>query len=141
MAEPQSGFNFSYRAKVQSAFDSFSSGAGAFGLYVRPSQGFRRTVAKAASQVIRPDGLSLKPRHGSVGVSAAFESEVGVNVMDEIAEAFMRGTWAASTDVTESTLTSCTITNSGATITFAGGSLITTGGAREGMMCKLASMA
>lgn len=139
MAEQQSGFNFSYRAKAQSAFDTFSSGAGAFGIYVRPSQGFRRTVAKAMSQVIRPDGMALKPRHGSTGATASFESEIGVNVMDEVAEAVVRGTWAASIDTTESTLTSCAISASGATVTFAAGSLITQG-ARVGMMAKLANM-
>jgi hypothetical protein len=138
MAEQQSGFNFSYRAKAQSAFDTFASGAGAFGLYVRPSQGFRRTVAKAMSQVIRPDGMSLKPRHGSVGATAGFESEVGVDVMDEVAEAVLRSTWTAQATKTEADLTSCTISGTGVTLTF--GASVLTAGLRVGMMAKFANM-
>jgi hypothetical protein len=138
MSEQQSGFNFSYRAKVQSAFDTFSSGAGAFGLYVRPSQGFRRTVAKAASQVIRPDAMSLKPRHGSVGASAGFESEVAVDVLDEVAEATLRSTWVAQATKTEVELTSCTISGTGVTLTF--GASVITAGLRVGMMCKFANL-
>lgn len=138
MAEQQSGYNFSYRAKAQSAFDSFASGAGAFGLYVRPSQGFRRTVAKAVSQVIRPDAMTLKPRHGSIAASAAFESEVGVNVLDEVAEAALRSTWVAQATKTEADLTSCTISGTGVTLTF--GASVITAGLRVGMMAKFANM-
>jgi hypothetical protein len=135
----QTGKNIRLAFKVQSALGTLSSGASAIGLDVRPSQGLSLKFAQAASQLIRRDGMSIKPRQGSKSVAGGYSTELFVDALDEILEAVCRGTWAAAVNTTESTLTSCTITGTGATLTFGGGSLITAGG-RVGMMAKLASM-
>jgi hypothetical protein len=136
----QTGKNIRLAFKAQGALGTLASGSGAIGLDVRPSQGLMLKFAQAASQLIRRDGMSVKPRQGSKSVAGTYSTELIVDALDEILEGVLRGTWAAAINVTESTLTSCTITGSGATLTFAAGSLISAG-ARVGMMAKLVSMA
>jgi hypothetical protein len=139
MAVQQTGKNIRFAFKVQGALGTPATGASGIGLDVRPSSGLAVKFAQAVSQLIRRDGMSVKPRQGSRSVNGAYETELIVDALDEIFQAVLRGTWAASVDTTEATLTSCTISASGATVAFAAGSLISAG-ARKGMMAKLANM-
>lgn len=137
----QTGKNISLAFKVQSALGTPATGASGTGIDVRPSSGLAVKFAQAVSQLIRRDGMSVKPRQGSRSVTGAYETELIVDALDDIFQAVLRGTWVASADITNATssLGSATITGSGATITAGGGSWITAG-VRKGMMVKFSNM-
>lgn len=116
-----------------------ASGAGARGLEVLPSSGLAMQVATIESAMIQRSRMRNRPRHGSKTVTAAYETELMVGALDPIYEAVLGGTWTPSQTLTEGTLTSATITASGATITFAGGDILAAG-VRVGMMAKFGLM-
>ena len=126
-------------AKAQTGLGTAASGAGAFGLEVTPSQGTAMQVAAIESQLIQRSRMRKKPRHGSRSVSGSYETELMVGSLHDVQEAVMGGTWAAAQTLDHTTLTSATISDSGATITFAGGNLLTSG-VRVGMMARFADM-
>lgn len=137
----QTGKNFKFAAKVQSVLGTAVSGSGATGFDLRPCEGMKINAAQAASQLVRRDGMMVKPRQGSRNVTGSYESELIWDADDDIIAAGIRGTWTASADITNASasLGSATITGTGTTITAGGGSWITAG-VRVGMMCKFASM-
>lgn len=126
-------------AKVQSAEGTPATGAGATGLEVTPSQGLRKEVARIESQLIKQNRMRNRPRHGSNSVSASYETELMVGALDPFIEALVGSTWTAAIALDESDLTSCAITDSGATITFGGGDVLGDG-ALVGMMARLTNM-
>lgn len=136
----QSSKNVVFAFEAQAGLGTLASGAGAHQMLVRPSQGMQRAIALAQSQLVTHDGMMRKPRHGSTSVPASYETEpvVGDPIV-AIIEAGLRGTEVAEATVTESAFTSLTISDSGATITAAAGSLISEG-LGKGMMFKLAGM-
>lgn len=125
--------------EVQSGLGTPASGAGATGLEVRPSTGLRDAVTSIASQMLQRNRMAKRPRKGSSAVSAAYETELQVENLLVPFEGVLGGTWAGELVLDESDMTSCAVSASGATVTFAGGSIITEG-ARVGMMAKLTNM-
>lgn len=125
--------------KAQAELGTAVSGAGAVGLDVVPSQGIAMQVASIESALIQKSRMRKRPRHGSKSVTAAYETELMVGSLDTAFEAVLGGTWTASQTLTEAELTSCAVSASGATVTFAGGDIISEG-VRVGMMAKLADM-
>ncbi len=126
--------------KKQSGLASAASGAGAYGLELLPSQGMQQRIATIESQMIQRSRMRKRPRHGSKSVTASYESELMVGPFDPMLEGVLGGTYQAASTLTESTLTSATISGTGTTLTFAAGSIISGGGARAGMMAKLQNM-
>lgn len=125
--------------KYQSALNTPASGSGAYGLEVRQSQGLALAVAQMRSQMIQRSRMSKKPRPGSRSVPASYETEMQVRNLLYPLQAVLGGTWAAAQTMTQSTLTSATISGTGVTVTFAAGDIITAG-VRVGMMARLTGM-
>jgi hypothetical protein len=125
--------------KKQGSLGTPASGAGAYGLELLPSQGMALNMATIESQMIQRSRMRKRPRHGSKSVTASYETELMVGAIDPQLEAVLGNTWEASQTLTQAELTDVTITGTGVTLTFGGGSLITEG-VRAGMMAKFANL-
>jgi len=131
--------NITIALEAQSGLGVAASGAGATGIEVVPSSGMSTAVAEITSQIIQRSRMRKRPRQGSRFTTAAYQSELMVQAFDPLLEGALGGTWQAAIALDETDLTSCTISGTGVTVTFAGGNLITEG-ARAGMMARLTNM-
>lgn len=126
--------------KVQSAKGTPSSGSGGKILAVRPGGGFRLNQALATSQLLRGDGMTDKPRFGSISVPGTYDSELLMAMHDEPLRAVLRAAAETATfNITNADTTNVTITGTGTVITAGSGSWVSLN-VRAGMMGKFASL-
>lgn len=125
--------------KAQSALDTPATGAGAVGIEVRASRGLELAVQTIESQMIQTTRMRKRPRQGSRQATAAYETELQVGNLDEVIEAVLGGTWVAEQELDETDWGGLTISDSGVTLTFATGSILTDG-VRAGMWGRLTGM-
>lgn len=125
--------------KAQSALGTPASGASAFGLEVRQSQGLAMQAAQIRSQMIQRSRMSKRPRQGSRSSSAAYETELQVDNMLSVFQGVLGGTWAAAASYSNTDWGEVTITGTGTIATFASGTLVTDG-VRAGMFLKFTNL-
>lgn len=127
--------------KVQVAQGTAASGGSGKRLDILPSQGFQQQIQQVVSELLDTTRNSERPRQGTrfYNWSVDMELQAEVPAISEIIEAVIGGTRSATVNVTEATLTSCTITGTGTTITFGGGSVISSG-ARVGMFGQFTNL-
>ena len=130
----QTGKNIAVLYKVQAAKGTAETGAGGYGLRVRPSAGLKLGKGIIQNEAIRGDGQTRRGRHGTRNVSGGLVSDLCVGEMDNPFEAYLRGTWSASFTITQTDVTSITTTTT--EIVGASGSWLTEG-VRVGDMVKL----
>lgn len=119
--------------KPQSGLGVPATGAGGFGFRDAEGSGpFRPTKGVIPNREIRRDGMRSRGRHGTRSWSATRATQLAVGDQDTLLEALLRGTWAAALAITQATMTSITTTTT--TIVAAGGSWITQGVRRGGMV-------
>jgi Phage tail tube protein len=87
--------------------------------------GLKPTRAQTASGEIRQDGMSSRGRLGTQKVTGAWSGEASIGSFEDIAEAVMRDTWAATLTLTQTQFTS--LTTGANTIILASGNPITLG--------------
>lgn len=134
------GINVVVSYKKQSGLGVSASGSGATGIAVLPSTGLAQQVATIESALLRRSLQRLRARQGSKTVTASYETELGLGVIDEIAQAVLGATSPLATfNLTESTLTSATITGTGTLVTMGGGDLLAAG-VISGMMGKFTGL-
>lgn len=115
------------------------TGAGATVLNLLPGQGIQQQIQQVVSELLDTTRNSERPRQGTRFYNFAGETEVGVDTLGPCLPAVVGGTPAAAIVQTEATLTSCTITGTGVTITFAAGNTITAG-VRVGMFATFTNL-
>ena len=125
--------------KTQALAGTPESGSGATGLEVLPSQGFQSQIAQIRSELLSRSRMQRKGRKGSEFFNYAADTELQVGAQNGIFEHVLGGTFASQATHDQSTLTSCAISGTGTTVTFAAGDL-GAAGVRVGMVAKLASM-
>lgn len=125
--------------KEQTGLGATATGAGATGFELLPSQGFNQQIAQIASELLSRSRMAAKGRAGSEFYNWAGETELAVGNLPVAFEGVLGGEFATIAPLTESTLTSCAISGTGTTITFAGGNVITAG-VRVGMTARLTGM-
>lgn len=132
--------NISLAIKEQSGgLGSPESGSGGIGIEVLPSTGLGISINQIRSNMIQRSRMSKRGRQGHRSSSASYETELQASGnLDEVLEAVLGGTWVAEATKTESDLTSVTITDTGATLTF--GSSVIAEGVYVGMMVKFADL-
>jgi hypothetical protein len=129
--------------KAQSGLVTPATGSGALGLELLPSQGFQSQIAQIASALLSRSRMASRGRKGSEFYNWAGETELvagaRTGALMQALAMVIGGTWSAPQTLDNTTLTSCAISGTGTTITFAGGNLITSG-VRVGMTAKLTGM-
>lgn len=118
---------------------SAESGSGGTKLLVTPSQGMQKQFAEIRNDLFETTRMAQAPRQGSYSASAAYETALVVGSADVPFEAILGGTWVAEASYSNTDWGDCTITDSGVTITFGSGTLITDG-VRAGMMLKFTNL-
>lgn len=116
-----------------------AAGDPAWGIECKPSQGFAKTMAKIESALRRRSRLKTKPRQGSISASFAAETELQVGNVHRLLPHLLGGSFNTQITRDHTTLTSATISGTGVTVTFAGGSVLTDG-VVAGSFFKLATM-
>jgi len=125
--------------KAQSGLGSEATGTGASGIEVAASQGIAAQVATIESAMIQRSRMRKRPRHGTKSITAGYETELQVGNLDTVLEGGLGGTWVAAQAFDETDWGALTITGTGVTLTFAGGTIVTDG-IRAGMMGRLTNM-
>lgn len=126
--------------KVQSAKGTLSSGSGGKILQIRPGGGLKLNQALASSQLLRGDGMTIKPRFGSISVAGQYDSELMLSMHDELLRAVLRASAETATqDIDNTDITSMTITGTGVTLTAGSGSFVSLG-VVAGMMGKFTGL-
>jgi hypothetical protein len=127
--------------KVQSVQGTAVTGASAKRLDILPSQGFQQQIQEVVSELLDTTRNAGRPRQGTrfYNWAADMELQAEIPAISEIIEAVVGGTRSVQIDTTESTLTQCTISGTGTTITFTGGSVISLGG-RVGMFGQFTNL-
>lgn len=123
----QTQSNADVRYKVQSALGTPATGAGASLLRVAGGDGGRLTKTAVETNEVRSDGMMPRGRHGSQRTAGSYDSELSLDLMDDVIEAVMRGTWATALTITEATAGLTSITTTTSTIVASAGSWITAG--------------
>lgn len=122
----QDNFNTYMAYKVQTALGSPASGSGASILPLTGGVGnMERTPVNSA--VVRRDGMQQRGRHGMARTSGNYPGELSLTNQQPIFEAIMQGTFTTGSAITQTNMSSATMSVSGSTITFSAGSLITAG--------------
>lgn len=112
--------------KKQSGLGAAATGAGASLLRLSGGAGISLKKAAVNSQEVRNDGMSVRGRHGTQAISAAYQAEVSLGSIDGIIEAIMRSTWdSTALSKTQADFTSLVTTTS--TIALTSGNPITMG--------------
>lgn len=112
--------------KKQSGLGVAATGAGASLLRLSGGAGLSLKKAAVNSQEVRNDGLSVRGRHGTQAISAAYQAEVSLGSIDGIIEAIMRSAWdSTALNKTQADFTS--LTTGANTIILASGNPITMG--------------
>jgi hypothetical protein len=137
MSQDLSSITLAY--KKQAVLGTRETGAGATGLEVLASQGFQSQIAQIASGLLSRTRMAAKGRAGSEFYNFAGDTELQVGNIAPIFDAVLGGTSSAAVTLDNTTLTSCAISGTGTTITFAGGNAITAG-LRVGMTARLTGM-
>ncbi len=125
--------------KKQSGIDVRATGAGATGLELLPSQGFAPQIANIATELLSRSRMAGRGRQGSEFFNWSGETELQVGAHEVPFASVLGGTMSAALVRDNTTLTSCTITGTGTTLTFAGGNLIADG-VVHGMTARLTGM-
>ncbi len=125
--------------KAQSAFGTPAAGSGATGIEVAASQGMALQIASIESAMVQRSRMRKRPRQGTRTANASYETELQVSNLDPVIEGVLGGTWTAGDAYDETDWGGLTITGTGTTLTFAGGTLLVDG-IVAGMMARLAGM-
>lgn len=135
---PQTGKNYEVAFKEQASGlgSPEASGAGGTGLRTNPSPGMGLNVTAIPNNEVRRDGMKSRSRLGSYDAQAVYELNLRVGEADALWEALNRGTWVASSTLTEATGSLGAITIASNVVTATAGSWITQG-IRVGMVVKL----
>lgn len=124
----QKSFDAYLALKAQSGLGAIASGSGAA---ILPITGGKGQLQKAAiqSQAVSRDGLPIRGRHGLQKFTASYGGELQLSNFDAILGGLMRGSFASGASITQATgaMSSATMSATGSTITFSGGSVITAG--------------
>lgn len=129
----QGGRNQLVKFKPQTTAGTLAaSGAGAARFRVNegsPGLNLSKTLINSGEN--RGDGLSTRGRHGSHVVQGSYNADLSIGSFDEIFEAVMRGTWSASTTVSDGdSLGALSVSSS--VVTFATGGLAALGKPKVG---------
>lgn len=122
----QDNFNAYMAYKVQSALNSPASGSGAS---ILPLTGGVGNMERAPinSGIVRRDGMQQRGRHGMARTSGSYPGELSLTSQQPIIEAVMQGTYTTGSAITQTNMSSATLSATGSVITFSAGSLITAG--------------
>jgi len=127
----QSNWNGYLAIKAQSAKGTAASGSGAAIIPINGGNGLRLAKKAVSSGQVRQDRMTIRGRHGTQGITGAWNSELQLNNFDTILAAVIGASaWtAAPAAITQATgaMSSATISVSGSVVTASGGSFITAG--------------